>query len=212
MSQQRLPMRKVRDVLRLKAVGLGKRKIAASLGISATAVGGCLRRAREAGVALPLAEEMTDEALQARLYPASVALAEVAARRPLPDWPTIHRELKRPGVTLQLLWGEHRAAHPDGYGYSRFCDLYRAWEQRLSPTMRQTHVAGEKLFVDYAGTTMQVIDGATGEVIEVQLFVAVLGASSYTYAEATWTQGLADWIGSHTRTFAFIGGVPGMVV
>jgi transposase len=155
---------------------------------------------------------MTDEALEARLYPASVALAEVAARRPLPDWPTIHRELKRPGVTLQLLWGEHRAAHPDGYGYSRFCDLYRAWEQRLSPTMRQTHVAGEKLFVDYAGTTMQVIDGATGEVIEVQLFVAVLGASSYTYAEATWTQGLADWIGSHTRTFAFIGGVPGMVV
>ena len=212
MSQQRLPMRKVRDVLRLKAVGLGKRKIAASLGISATAVGGCLRRAREAGVAWPLAEEMTDEALEARLYPASVALAEVAARRPLPDWPTIHRELKRPGVTLQLLWGEHRAAHPDGYGYSRFCDLYRAWEERLSPTMRQTHVAGEKLFVDYAGTTMQVIDGATGEVIEVQLFVAVLGASSYTYAEATWTQGLADWIGSHTRTFAFIGGVPGMVV
>jgi transposase len=205
-------MRKVRDVLRLKAVGLGKRKIAASLGISATAVGGCLRRAREAGVAWPLAEEMTDEALEARLYPASVALAEVAARRPLPDWPTIHRELKRPGVTLQLLWGEHRAAHPDGYGYSRFCDLYRAWEKRLSPTMRQTHVAGEKLFVDYAGTTMQVIDGATGEVIEVQLFVAVLGASSYTYAEATWTQGLADWIGSHTRTFAFIGGVPGMVV
>ena len=116
MSQQRLPMRKVRDVLRLKAVGLGKRKIAASLGISATAVGGCLRRAREAGVAWPLAEEMTDEALEARLYPASVALAEVAARRPLPDWPTIHRELKRPGVTLQLLWGEHRAAHPDGYG------------------------------------------------------------------------------------------------
>jgi transposase len=200
-------MRKVRDVLRLKAVGLGKRKIAASLGISATAVGGCLRRAREAGVAWPLAEEMTDEALEVRLYPASVALAEVAARRPLPDWPTIHRELKRPGVTLQLLWGEHRAAHPDGYGYSRFCDLYRAWEQRLSPTMRQTHVAGEKLFVDYAGTTMQVIDGATGEVIEVQLFVAVLGASSYTYAEATWTQGLADWIGSHVRTFAFIGGV-----
>jgi len=99
MSQQRLLMRKVRDVLRLKAVGLGKRKIAASLGISATAVGGCLRRAREAGVAWPLADEMTDEALEARLYPASVALAEVAARRPLPDWPTIHRELKRPGVT-----------------------------------------------------------------------------------------------------------------
>ena len=212
MSQQRLPMRKVRDVLRLKAVGLGKRKIAASLGISATAVGGCLRRAREAGVAWPLAEEMTDEALEVRLYPASVALAELAARRPLPDWPTIHRELKRPGVTLQLLWGEHRAAHPDGYGYSRFCELYRAWEGRLSPTMRQTHVAGERMFVDYAGTTIDVIDAATGEVLRAQLFVAVLGASSYTYAEATWTQGLADWIGSHVRTFAFIGGVTAQTV
>ena len=157
MSQQRLPMRKVRDVLRLKAVGLGKRKIAASLGISATAVGGCLRRARDAGIVWPLTEEMTDEALDVRLYPASAALAELAARRPLADWPTIHRELKRPGVTLQLLWGEHRTVHPDGYGYSRFCDLYRAWEGRLSPTMRQTHVAGERMFVDYAGTTMDVI-------------------------------------------------------
>ena len=212
MSQQRLPMRKVRDVLRLKAVGLGKRKIAASLGVSATAVGGCLRRARDAGIAWPLAEEMTDAALDVRLYPASAALAELAARRPLPDWPTIHRELKRPGVTLQLLWEEHRGAHPDGYGYSRFCDLYRAWEGRLSPTMRQTHVAGERMFVDYAGTTIDMIDGATGEVMRAQLFVAVLGASNYTYAEATWTQGLADWIGSHVRTFAFIGGVTAQTV
>jgi transposase len=205
-------MRKVRDVLRLKAVGLGKRKIAASLGISATAVGGCLRRAREASIAWPLTEEMTDETLEARLYPASAALAELAARRPLPDWPTIHRELKRPGVTLQLLWGEHREAHPDGYGYSRFCELYRAWEGRLSPSMRQTHVAGERMFVDYAGTTLDVIDAATGEVLPAQLFVAVLGASNYTYAEATWTQGLADWIGSHVRTFAFFGGVTAQVV
>jgi len=165
-------MRKVRDVLRLKAVGLGKRKIAASLGISASAVGGCLRRAREAGVDWPLAEEMTDEALEVSLYPASAALAELAARRPLPDWPTIHRELKRPGVTLQLLWGEHRTAHPDGYGYSRFCELYRAWEGRLSPTMRQTHVAGERMFVDYAGTTIDVIDAATGEVMRQRMTFA----------------------------------------
>ena len=115
-------------------------------------------------------------------------------------------------MTLQLLWEEHRAAHPDGYGYSRFCELYRAWEGRLSPTMRQTHVAGERLFVDYAGTTLEVIDGTTGEVMTAQLFVAALGASNYTYAEATWTQRLADWIGSHTRAFAFFGGVPAMVV
>ena len=205
-------MRKVRDVLRLKAAGLGKRKIAASLGISATATGSCLRRARVAGLTWPLAEAMTEEALEARLYPASVALAQLADRRPRPDWTAIHRELKRPGVTLQLLWEEHRAVHPDGYGYSRFCDLYRAWEARLSPTMRQMHVAGERMFVGYAGATIGVFDGTTGEVLHAQLFVAVLGASNYTYAEATWTQGLADWIGSHTRAFAFFGGVPAMVV
>jgi transposase len=115
-------------------------------------------------------------------------------------------------VTLQLLWEEHRAAHPDGYGYSRFCERYRTWEARLSPTMRQSHVAAERLFVDYAGTTLAVIDASTGEAMTAQLFVAVLGASNYTYAEATWTQGLSDWIGSHTRTFAFIGGMPAMVV
>ena len=115
-------------------------------------------------------------------------------------------------MTLQLLWEEHRAAYPDGYGYSRFCELYRAFEARLSPTMRQTHVAGERLFVDYAGTTLGVIDGSTGEAMPAQLFVAALGASNYTYAEATWTQGLADWIGSHTRAFAFLGGVTAMVV
>jgi len=212
MAQQRLPMRKMRDVLRLKAAGMSKRKIAAALGIGATAAGECLRRAREAGVAWPLPDDMTDAGLEARLYPASTVLAEIKARRPQPDWPAIHRELKRKGVTLQLVWEEHRAGHAQGYGYSRFCELYRAWEGRLSPTMRQTHVGGEKLFVDYAGTTMEVIDGATGEVIKVQLFVAVLGASSHTWAEATWTQTLPDWIGSHTRAFAFFGGVAAMVV
>jgi transposase len=210
MPQERLPMRKIRDVLRLSAGGMSKRKIAASLGMSPTAAGDCLRRARRAGVSWPLPEDVSDEALEAHLYPPPPSVAK--EQRPQPDWPTIHRELKRPGVTLQLLWGEHRAAHPDGYGYSRFCELYRAWECRLSPTMRQTHVAGERMFVDYAGTTMDVIDAATGEVLRAQLFVAVLGASNYTYAEATWTQGLADWIGSHVRTFAFIGGVTAQVV
>ncbi|MEP7209179.1 MAG: IS21 family transposase [Casimicrobiaceae bacterium] len=212
MAQQRLPMRKIRDVLRLKAAGMSKRKIAAGLGLGVTATGECLRRAREAGVGWPLPDDLTDAGLEARLYPASTVLAGIKARRPQPDWPGIHRELKRKGVTLQLVWEEHRARHPDGYGYSRFCELYRAWEGRLSPTMRQVHVAGEKLFVDYAGTNMEVIDGATGEVVKVQLFVAVLGASSYTWAEATWTQTLPDWIGSHTRAFAFFGGVSAMTV
>jgi transposase len=203
-------MRKIRDVLRLRAAGMSKRKIAASLGVSATAAGDCIRRARRAGLGWPLPEGLTDEALEVRLYPPPTMAAK--DRRPRPDWAAIHRELRRPGVTLQLLWEEHRAAYPDGYGYSRFCELYRAWEARLSPTMRQSHVAGERLFVDYAGTTLEVIDASTGEVMTAQLFVAALGASSYTYAEATWTQGLSDWIGSHTRAFAFIGGVAAMVV
>ena len=99
-------------------------------------------------------------------------------------------------MTLQLLGEEYRGRHPQGYGYSRFCELYRAWAKRLSPTMHQTHVAGERLFVDYAGTKLQVFDAATGEVLTVELFVAALGASSYTFAEATWTQTLPDWIGS----------------
>ena len=133
-------------------------------------------------------------------------------RRPLPDWPLLHRELKRPGVTLSLLWEEYRAVHRDGYGYSRFCDLYRDWRGWLAPTMRQTHVAGDKLFVDYAGARADVIDGLTGEVRTAQIFVATLGASSYTYAEATWTQALPDWIGSHSRAFAYFGGVPRQVV
>ena len=212
MPGARLPMRKIRDMLRLTASGMSSRKIAASLSVGGTTVVDCLRRARAIGVGWPLPEDLSDVALEARLFPASMALAAIKSRRPQADWPAIHRELKRPGVTLQLLWEEHRAAHPEGYGYSRFCELFRAWEGRLSPTMRQTHVAGEKLFVDYAGTTLDVIDGTTGEVLTAQLFVAVLGASNYTYAEATWTQGLTDWIGSHTRAFAFMGGVAAMVV
>jgi transposase len=210
MPQERLSMRKIRDVLRLSAAGLSKRKIAASVGISPTTAGDTLRRARRAGLAWPLPDDLDDIGLEARLYPPPPEVA--GDQRPRPDWAVIHRELRRKGVTLQLLWEEHRAACPQGYGYSRFCELYRAWEGALSPTMRQTHVAGEKLFVDYAGTTLEVIDAGSGEIRQAQLFVAALGASNYTYAEATWTQGLADWIGSHTRAFAFIGGVPAMVV
>jgi len=210
MPGPRLPMRKIRDVLRLSAAGMSKRKIAASLGVSATAAGECIRRARCAGLAWPLPEELSDEALERRLFPPlRVALKN---RRPQPHWAAVHRELRRPGVTLQLLWEEHRGVYPDGYGYSHFCELYRTWEARLSPTMRQNHVAGERMFVDYAGATLAVIDPSTGAARTAQLFVAVLGASNYTYAEATWTQGLSDWIGSHTRAFAFICGVPAMVV
>ena len=210
MPGPRLPMRRIRDVLRLSAAGMSKRQIAASLGVSATAARESIRRARGAGLTWPLPDELSDEELERRLYPSPRPAGQ--KRRPQPDWAAIHRELRRPGVTLQLLWEEHRAVHADGYGYSRFCELYRAWEARLSPTMRQNHVAGERMFVDYAGTTLTVIDPSTGEPRTAQLFVAVLGASNYTYAEATWTQGLSDWIGAHTRSFAFFGGVTTMVV
>jgi transposase len=210
MAGERLPMRRIRDVLRLKASGMSKRRIAASVGIGPTAAGDYLCRAKQAGLAWPLPEDLDDVMLEARLFPPPQAIA--ANQRAQPDWAAIHRELKRPGVTLQLLWEEHRAAHPNGYGRSRFCELYRDWAKRLSPTMRQTHVAGERMFVDYAGTTIDIVDAETGEVHACQLFVAALGASSLTYAEATRTQTLPDWIGSHTRAFQFFGGVPSMVV
>jgi transposase len=160
-----------------------------------------------AGLTWPLPDELTDAELERRLF--HPAGGETRVVRLQPDWPGVHRELRRKGVTLSLLWEEHRAVHPDGYGYSRFCELYRRWERRLTPTMRQHHVAGERMFVDYAGTTLEVIDPATGEVREAQLFVAALGASNYTYAEATWTQGLSDWIGAHCRALSHFGGVPG---
>jgi transposase len=209
MPQERLPMRKIRDVLRLSASGLSKRKIAASLGLSATAAGDCIRRARAAGVAWPQVAELTDAALERHLYPVARTLEH---RLPQPDWAKVHSELNRAGVTLQLLWEEYRTVHRDGYGYTQFCELYKRWKLRLSPTMRQRHVAGERLFVDYAGKTLELIDGITGEVGPAQLFVSSLGASSLTYAEATLTQSLSDWIGSHTRAFSFYGGVAAMTV
>ncbi|MCP5092481.1 MAG: IS21 family transposase [Gammaproteobacteria bacterium] len=210
MARERLPMRKIRDVLRLKAEGFSERKIAASLGIGHSAAGDTIRRARRAGLSWPLPDDLSNEGLERLLYAKSAMSS--GARRPLPDWTHIHRELRRAGVTLSLLWEEYRAVHPDGLGRTQFCEHYRRWKGRLSPTMRQTHVAGDKMFVDYAGQTIEIMDGLTGEVHDAQLFVAVLGASSYTYAEATLTQTLPDWTGSHCRAFAFFGGVTTQVV
>ena len=175
---KRLPMRKIRDALRLRANGLSMREIAASLGVGQSTLSDYLKRAARAGLVWPLPEALTDAALEAMLFqPMGGATRRVHAQ---PDWPTIHRELRRKDVTLALLWEEYRAVHPDGYGYSRFCELYRRWEGRLAPTMRQHHVAGERMFVDYAGATLAVIDAATGAVRQAQLFVAALGASNYT--------------------------------
>jgi transposase len=165
-----------------------------------------------AGVCWPIADDMTDEVLEARLFPASSARSQAIARRPMPEWASIHRELKRPGVTLLLLWGEYRDRHSDPLGYSRFCEIYQEWKGRLTPTMRQHHIAGERMFVDYSGKKLHLVNPTTGELIEVEMFVAVLGASNITYSEATLTQTLADWIGSHTRAFAFFGGAAALTV
>ncbi|MEZ5519269.1 MAG: IS21 family transposase [Gammaproteobacteria bacterium] len=211
MPAKRLSMRKIKEVLRLKWVsGLSNRKIAASCGIGRPTVSEYLRRAESAGLRWPLPDDLDEARLERLLFPPPPDLP--AQQRGIPDWANIHGELKRPGVTLFLLWQEYRQAHPDGYQYSWFCEHYRAWQGKLDLVMRQDHRAGEKLFVDYAGQTVPVIDQTTGEVRQAQIFVAVLGASNYTYAEATWTQSLPDWIGSHVRTFRFLGGVPELVV
>src|ERR1700751_3812425 len=211
MPAERLSMRQIRDVLRLCcAAKLPQRAVARSLGLSQGAVSGYLSRARAAGITWPLPEDLDDARLEALLFPPPCRTP--ADQRPMPDWAWVHHELRRPDVTVAL-WGEQsRAGAADGFSYSWFCDLYRAWAGRLKPTMRQVHVASEKLFVDFAGRTGEVIDAGSGEVISVQIFVAVLGASSLTYAEATWSQKLPDWIAAHVRAFAYFGGVPRQTV
>ena len=213
MPGERLSMRKIREVLRLRfAQGLSQRAIGTSLRLSTGAVNACLNRARRVGLDWPLPEGLDDHQLEALLYPPPSAVA--SEQRPVPDWAVVHRELRRPNMTLSLLWEEYRGGEgaQDGFGYSWFCDLYREWVGRLKPTLRQVHTAGERVFVDFAGHTMEVIDGATGEVRRAEIFVAVLGASSYTFAEASWTQSLPDWIAVHVNMLAFIGGVPRQIV
>ena len=204
-------MRRIKEVLRLHyESGLGRRQIGRSLGISHATVRGYLRRAEQAGLSWPLPDTLSDAQLEQRLFPPLNMVPD--GERPLPDWSSQYKELKRKGVTLFLLWQEYKAIYPEGYQYSRFCDLYRAWASKVDVSMRQTHKAGEKMFVDYAGQTLPVTNPQTGEIRQAQVFVATLGASSYTYAEATWTQTLPDWIGSHTRAFAFFGGVTEILV
>ena len=205
-------MRRVREILRLKhECGATDRAIARSLGIARSTVAVTLDRLAAAELGWPLPATLSDRVLEAMLYVSPGT--QCGARRKLePDWTHVHRELRRPGVTLMLLWEEYRQDAPDGYGYSRWCELYRGWEGRLSPTMRQSHPAGERMFVDYAGQTVDLCDGRSGEIRAAQIFVAVMGASSYTYAEASWTQTLPDWIGSHVRALAFMGGAPAQLV
>ncbi|MGY3473510.1 IS21 family transposase [Bradyrhizobium ottawaense] len=204
-------MRHVREVMRLKAAGLSIREIGRRVGAVPSTVRLTIRRFEAAGLSWPLADEVADTVLEERLF-AGAGAKPGQRRRAEPDWAAIHRELKRKHVTLSILWEEYIASEPHGYRYSRFCELFRAWESRLSVTMRQSHAAGDKLFVDYAGDGVPVVDRLTGEIRNAQIFVAVLGASGFTYAQATWTQGLADWISGHVGAFEAIGGVPALVV
>jgi transposase len=206
-------MRRVREVLRLRfGVGVSGREIALRLGIAPSTVRETLKRASASGLSWPLPEDLSDAVLEDRLY-ARAGTKQGHRRHPEPDWAMIHRELKKKHVTLSILWEEYIAQHPEGYRYSWFCELYRTWEGRLSVTMRQSHAGGEKLFVDYAGDTVPVIvDRLTGEVRAAQIFVAVMGASSFSYAQATWTQGIADWIAAHIGALDAIGGAPKLLV
>ncbi|MGE5483817.1 MAG: IS21 family transposase, partial [Ignavibacteriales bacterium] len=203
-------MRKIKEMLRLHfEMGMSIRAIARSLSVSTSTVSDLLQRVNVLGLSWPLEEHVDDAGLEALLYPGNTGKSR---KRPEPDWNHIHQELRRKGVTLQLLWFEYKERHPDGYQYSQFCERYRKWRSKLDVVMRQQHRAGEKVFVDYAGQTVSVTDPVTGKISEAQVFVAVLGASNYTYAEASWSQDLPSWIGAHCRAFEYFGGVPEVVV
>jgi transposase len=205
-------MRKIKEVLRLHSLGLAQRQIARSCSLGQSTVSEYLKAAEAARLQWPEVADWDEARLAAALLPRPASRAQ-PGRQPEPDFAAIHAELQQhKHLTLLLIWQEYRAQHPDGYRYSRFCGLYQRWRRKQEVALRQEHRAGEKLFVDYAGRTIPVQNPTTGQTREAQLFVAVLGASNYTFAEASWTQGLGDWIGSHMRAFEFFDGVPEIVV
>ena len=213
MANRSIFMRSIREILRLKfGQKLSNRAIAKSCAVSHTIINHYVLRAQEAGLTWPLSDTFDDTALEQLLHPAKEQLGSQEGNKELPSMQYLYQELKRKNVTLQLLWYEYRQTHPQGYEYSWFCEQYRQWRKTLDVTMRQEHRAGEKLFVDWAGQTMPVQDAHTGEVRQTQIFIACLGASSYTYAEARLSQSLADWTAAHVNAFAFFSGVPEIVV
>ncbi len=214
MATERLSMRKTREILRQKwELGRSHREVAFSVGSSASTVAETVLRARTAGLDWAEVQRLSDDGLDQRLYRTTAkASSSTGAERAVPDCAYLHRERRKPGVTLELLHHEYLEQHANGYRYSQFCDIYRRWLSKRGLTMRQEHRAGEKLFVDYSGKKPSIVDGKTGERVEVELFVAVLGASNYTYAEATASQQSHDFIASHVRALQYIGGVPGALV
>src|SRR5271169_3372726 len=205
-------MRKLKEVLRLHSLGLSQHQIARSCSISQSTVHEYLAAAQAAGMTWPAPEHWDDQQIERTLFPQRPAPA-IWRKHPEPDWAHLHQELQtHKDLTLQLLWQEGRESNPDGYGYSRFCDLYRRWLKKLDVVLRQEHRAGEKMFVDYAGATIPIHNAESGEAHGAAVFVAVLGASSYMFAEATTGQDLRNWIGSHMRAFGVFHGVSEVVV
>jgi transposase len=213
MTNRRLPVRKIKEILRLKyACRLSRREIARSCGVARSTVADYLMRARAAGVYWPQAADITDTELEKRLFPTEHIPRSV--HRPPPDCQYIHDQLRRyrsVNLTLTQLWLEYKEKHPDGYQYTQFCEYYHRWRGKLDYWMRQEHRAGEKVFVDYCGGLV-IVDQSTGELIRTQLFVAVWGASNYTYAEAALSQTLPRWIGSHVAAFRYFGCAPRALV
>ena len=199
-------MRKIREVLRLRLEArLSIRQIKVSTKVSVGAIQKLLGQAELLGLSWPLAPDLDDAQLAQMFYPGADTTA--SRRYQVPDWPTVHQELKRKGMTKQLLWEEYTEQYPNRcYSYSQYCDRYSRWRKQQKRSMRQLHKAGEKGFIDYCGPTVPIIDARTGEINEAQVFVAVLGASNKTYAEATLTQSLPDWLQSHVRASEYFGG------
>lgn len=210
MAMSRLHVKKIREVLRLRLdLGLPYRRIASSVDCGTTAVGDCLVRFKASGLIWPLPTDILDSELELRLYPgqASAVLAKVT-----PDWLYVHGELKKKSVTKMLMWLEYKDQHPEGYQYTQFCSHYLVWAKSADLVFRNEHKAGERVFIDYVGQTMPIWDAVTGESKSAQIFIGVLGASNYTFAEATWSQTIPDWLGSHNRMFKAFGGVPAILV
>ena len=207
MAAERLPMRKLREIVRLRLEqGLSGRAIAKSCGISPSTASGYLARIAVAKLSWPLPAELhDDEALERLLFAGERAPAPPRSR-PEPDYAWVHRELQKRGVTKLLLWQEYREIHPDGPGYSQFCEYYTRRARPLSATMRQAHRAGEKCFLDFSGDGIDVVDPLTGEIRTAKLFVAVLGASSFTYVEPVFSEDLPTWIACHIRAFDYFSG------
>jgi transposase len=205
-------MRKTREILRLVWLcSQSRRDTARTCGVGKSTVDATINRATAAGLSWPLPLDLDDEALERRLYPPVVHPS--FRKLSQPDWQALHDELAtKDKLSLMLLWQEYKEGAPTGYQYSQFCELYRQWRKKLDLSMRQEHRGGEKFFVDYSGQTLPIVDASTGEIRQAQVFVGVMGGSNQTYVEATWTQSLPDWTGSHARAFAFLGAVPRCLV